>query len=445
MKNAVISVFDRAFKLSRRGTGIGTELIAGLSTFAAMAYILAVNPAILSATGMDKAALVTVTALAAAAGCVLMALMTNLPIALAPAMGTNSYFALIICAGMGLRWQEALALVFYNGIFFLVISLTGLREKLVYGVPRPIQVGLQCGIGMFIAFFGFQSSKLIVRSDATLVTGGVRASPECLFALFGIAMMSVLMARKFKGAIVVSIAVLTVVAFAVTDSQGHRLAQPPDAVFSVPHGISATFLQLDWLYPFRDFNKALPVIFVLLMLDMLDTIATVIAMGRRTGLMDKNGRMKGLGRALTADASATIVGALLGTSTTGAYVESSAGIEAGGRTGLTSLVVAALFVLALFFSPLINAVPPEAAAPALVIIGVMMMQGMKDLNFDDPVELIPAIISMMMIALTFKISEGFAFGIISYVLLLLALRRAKEIGVTTWVLFALMCAFLAMS
>ena len=445
MKKAVLDFIERAFKLKSRSTTVSTELLAGFTTFAAMSYIMAVNPAILRLAGMDKPTIVTVTALAAAFGCFVMALLTNLPIALAPAMGTNTYFAIIVCVGMGLDWRQALAATFYNGIFFLIISVSGLREKIVRGVPRPLQIGLQCGIGLFIAFFGLQSAKIIVRDENTLVTAGQLASPEAAFALAGLALMAVLLCRKFAASIICTIIIMTIVGFAVKGSDGESISQIPNSVFAIPHGISETFLQLDWGFPFRDFSKAMPVIIVLLMLDMFDTIATVIAMGRASGLMDSKGRMPKLGLALTADAIATIGGALLGTSTTGSYVESAAGIKSGGRTGLTAITVGTLFLLALFFSPLVAIIPPEATAPALIMVGIMMMQGMRELDFDDMTETIPAIFSMLMIALSFKIAEGFAFGIVAYVLTLLASGRSREIKVSTWVLFAAMCAFLAAS
>ena len=390
-----------------------------------MSYILAVNPAILAQAGMDKAELVTVTALAAAIGCALMAFMANLPVALAPTMGTNTYFAIIVCAGMGLDWREALALTFYNGIFFFIISVTGIREKLIAGVPRPMQAALQCGIGMFIAFFGLQSAKLVVSNPATLVTGGQLGSPECLFALAGIALIAVLAARKVRSAIIISIAAMTAAAFFIDDSSGARMAKIPDAIFSVPHGISETFMQLDFAYPFRDFRKAAPVIFVLLMLDLLDTIATVVAMASRCGIMRPDGTFPKMGRALTADAS-----------------ESSAGIESGGRTGLTPLFTGAFFIAALFLSPLINAVPAAATAPALIVIGILMFGSISQIKFSDPAELIPVFFCIMMVALCFKISEGFAFGMVAYVLLMCATGRAGEIPPATWILFSIMCVFL---
>lgn len=436
-------ILDKIFKLKQNKTTISTELMAGLTTFATMSYILAVNPAILSAAGMDKASLVTVTAIASCLGCLFMAIFANLPIALAPAMGTNTYFAIIVCLGMGVKWEQALALVFYNGIFFLLISISGLREKLIRGVPKALQIGLQAGIGIFIAFFGLQSSKIIISDTNTLVTAGKLTSPECLMTLFGIALTAVLLVKKFRPAIILSIAVLTCISYFAVGSNGEKMSQLPNAIFSLPNGISDTFLKLDFAYPFREFNKALPIILILLVLDMFDTIATIIALGRRTGLMKEDGKMERIGRAFTADACATISGALLGTSTTGTYVESASGIEAGGRTGLVPTTVALLFLLALFISPIITSVPPIATAPALVVVGILMTQGLKDLNFNDLSELIPAISCMLITALSFKITEGFAIGIISFVLMRIAKNRAREINSATWFVFAIMCLFIA--
>lgn len=434
---------EKLFKLKEHKTSVSVELMAGLTTFATMSYILAVNPAILSACGMDKLALVTVTAIAAMLGCLFMAFFANLPIALAPAMGTNTYFAIIICLGMGLKWEQALALVFYNGIFFFLISISGIREKFIQGVPKALQIGLQAGIGIFIAFFGLQSSKIIVSDSNTLVTAGDLTSIESIITLFGIALIAVLMAKKFKPAIIITIAILTCISYFAEGSNGEKIATIPDKVFSFPHGISETFFKLDFMYPFRDFNQAFSIILILLILDMFDTLATIIALGRRTGLMREDGKMKKIGRAFTADACATISGALLGTSTTGAYVESASGIEAGGRTGLVPATVAVLFMVSLFLSPIIGSVPPIATAPALVIVGILMTQGLKDLNFSDLSELIPAIACMLITALSFKITEGFAIGIISFVLMRVATNRARELNSSTLLIFAIMCLFVA--
>ncbi len=321
---------DRFFKITERGTSCKNEFIAAFTTFMAMSYILAVNPMILSTTGMDKAALVTVTGLAALLGSLMMGFISNLPIATAPGMGTNAYFAFIICAGMGLSWQEALSVTFYNGVFFLIISLCKFREKIIKAVPAPLQIALQCGIGLFIAFMGLQSAEIIVSNKSTLITLGDVLSAKPLLALIGFALTAFLMSRGVRGAIVYIIVLLTLIGIFVGDGSGAKLVELPKRIVDFPASISQTFFALDFAYPFRDFNKAFPVIVTLLLLDMFDTIGTVIALGRRVGFLDSNGNVKGVSKALIVDSNATIVGALLGTSTVVCYAESATGIEEGG-------------------------------------------------------------------------------------------------------------------
>lgn len=435
---------DKFFKLSERKTSVKTELCGAMATFVAMSYILAVNPAVLSQAGMDKPTLVTVTALAAAVGCFFMAFMGNLPIAAAPAMGSNAYFSLVVCLGMGVGWREALGLVFYNGIIFLIISITGLREKLVYAVPKALQIGLQCGIGVFIAFFGLQSAGIIVGNPNTLVSFADISKPETQYALGGMLLVAVLVAKGYKTAVMLSIFIMTVLAMFITNSHGVKIAEMPSKIFALPHNIDQTFFKLDLGFLFRDFKTAFPVIVVLFMMDIFDSLGTIIAMGKRSGLMDENGHMENLGNALTADAFSTIAGALLGTSTTSSFVESATGIQSGAKTGLCALFVGVFFLLSLFFGQLICAIPIQAAAPALIIVGVLMMQGIKTLKFDDMSELIPAVFCMLMIAFSFKISEGLALGVISYVAIRIFTGKAKEIPLGTWLLFLLMVVLLCL-
>ncbi|MBO5255413.1 MAG: NCS2 family permease [Opitutales bacterium] len=433
---------DTFFEISKRGSSIVTEFGAGIATFLAMSYILAANPTILSGAGMDKSALITVTALAAAFGSLCMALFANLPVALAPAMGANSYFSFVVCTTMGIDWRSALALVFYNGIFFLIISVVKIREKIVLSVPPPVRVGLQVGIGMFIAYLGLQYSKIVVADKFTISSIGNLIMPECVLSLFGLLVVSILIARKYKCAVAACIAFITIISFFINDSSGKSIASVPDKLFSLPNSISATFMQLDFSFPFREPLKALPVIFVLLIMDMFDTIATLIATGRASGLMNKDGQMPKMSNALSADATATIVGALLGTSTTGSYVESTTGIESGGRTGLTSIVVAILFLLSLFCTPMIASVPQIAVAPVLIIVGVLMMRAFGDLDFSKIYEVIPAIICMLIVAFSFRISLGFSFGIITYVLLVLAVGQKKLITTPLLMIFVVVLGFL---
>lgn len=438
----IMNFLERRFKIARRGSSVRTEVVAGITTFAAMSYILAVNPIILSSTGMDRAALVTVTGLTALIGSVFMGLYSNLPIALAPGMGTNTYFALIICAGMGLSWQSALALTFYNGIIFFVISIVGIREKIIRAVPAPLQIGLQCGIGLFIAFMGLQHAGLVVSDPATMVSIGNMLAPKTLIAALGFIAMACMVARGMKGAIIFTILAVTLLCMFVRGPSGEPLAAAPESVVSLPASFSQTFFALDFGYPFRDPAAALPVIFTLLLLDMFDTIGTVIALGRRTGMMNARGEMAGLGKALQVDSSCTVLGALMGTSTVTCYAESAAGVEAGGRTGLSAAVAGLCFLGALFFAPLICSVPEVATAPALIFVGIMMMSGISKLDFSDFAQSVPAIFCMLMIMLTFSITRGFSLGIFMYVVMMSASGRARSIGAPAWMLFAVMVAFI---
>ncbi len=432
---------DNFFKITERGSSIKTEVIAGVITFIAMSYILAVNPMILSTTGMDKAGLLTVTALAAMIASIFMGLYANLPYALASGMGLNAYFAFIVCAGMGLTWQEALSLTFYNGIFFFIISVLKIRDKIVAVIPTPLQIGLQCGIGLFIMFMGLQNAGVIVKNPDTLVALGSLSSMKCAMAILGFIATAYLFARNVKGAIIYIIVGVTVLSYFLHDDSGKPLASLPNSFIDLPASISQSFFALDFAYPFRDITKALPVIFTLLMLDMFDSIGTFVALGRRAGLVDSKGRFKNVVKAFIVDSSSTIIGAILGTSTVTSYVESAAGVESGGRTGLTAVVVGLLFGVSLLFSPFILSVPNFATTPALILIGVMMTSGLALLNFKDSAEYVPAIFCMIMIMLSFSITQGFAFGVCIYVLMMIASKRGRQIRVGTWLLFVVMTIF----
>lgn len=426
-------MLERIFNLKSSGTTVRAEVLAGITTFAAMAYILAVNPAILSNAGMPVPALITVTAVAAAIGCFLMAGFTNFPIAQAPGMGTNSYFAFVICIGSGLQWQIALALTFWNGIIFLLLSVTGLRKRLAESLPNGIKIGIQCGIGFFIAFLGLKSVGIVVGHDATLVTIGDVRAPAALMLICGIALMTFLTVKKLSGALLITILGLTVAGMVIPSGEGMVTALP-DGIVSMPSGFSETFMQLDLLYPLKHFSEIVHVLITLLILDLFDSIGTLVGLSRRAKLVNADGTMPKMGRALTADALATVTGSMLGTSTTTAFIESAAGIESGGRTGLTSVVTGACFLVALVFTPLILVVPAAATAPALVMVGAFMAQGLKDLNFDDLSEVVPAFITMLLIPLTFSITEGIGLGLTLYTLILVFSGRAKEAPVLSHVI-----------
>ncbi len=430
----------KIFQLQQHHTNIGRELTAGLTSFAAMAYILAVNPSMLAQAGMDPQSVMMATGLAAAFGCFLMAAFTNYPIALAPGMGTNAYFTFIIVLGMGIPWQAALSLTFWNGVIFLALSVSGLRSKLAEAIPAGLQVGIQAGIGFFIAVLGMQAAGMVVASEATVFTHGDFTSTPILLALGGLALMAALTVLRVPGAILTSLAALTVVALFVTDSDGAPLATMPTTWLAMPGGIEATFLQLDWFYPFRH-PSSLQVMFVLLILDLFDSLGTIIGVSRRAQLVDADGRLPGMSRALSADACATMAGALLGTSTTTAYIESAAGIEAGGRTGLTSITVGVLFLLALFFHPLIAAIPAIATAPVLIFVGLLMGQSLRNIPYQDFTETITAVFTALAIPLFFSITHGLAIGLILYLILKSASGQARQIHWLTWFIGLLLVVF----
>lgn len=427
---------DQLFNISPQGSTVRKEVLAGVATFAAMSYILVVNPSILAAAGMPQAALITVTAIAAAFGCFLMAAMTNYPIALAPGMGTNSYFAFVICLGMGVPWQAALSMTFWNGLIFLILSVTGLRKKIAESLPNGLKVGIQVGIGFFIAFIGLKNVGIVLDHDATLVTVGSLKSPASILVILGIIFMTVLSLRKFPGAILLSILAITGIGFFLT-SEGAPITQVPAGIVSAPTGIGETFLQLELFYPFNHLASALPVILTLLILDLFDSIGTLVGLSRRAKLVDADGNMPNMGKALTADSIATMGGALLGTSTTTSYIESAVGIESGGKTGLTAIVCGICFLLALVFTPILTIVPAVATAPALVMVGVFMSQGLKELNFDDLTEVTPAFLTMIMIPLTFSITEGIGIGLVVYVAVMLFLNRMKEVPLFSYLVAVL--------
>ncbi len=427
---------DQRFEVSPRGSTIRKEVLAGITTFAAMAYILAVNPSILAEAGMPREAMVTVTALAAALGCFLMAWLTNFPIALAPGMGTNSYFAFVVCLGMGLPWQAALSLTFWNGVVFFLLSVTGLRRRIAESLPNGLKVGIQVGIGFFIAFIGLKNVGIIVGNDATLVTMGSLRNTAAVLVVLGVVAMTILSIRKVPGAILLSILFIAALGLFIP-SGGEKITAMPSGIVSAPTGIGETFLALDVLYPFKNLGSALPVILTLLVLDLFDSIGTLVGLARRAKLMDKKGKMPKMGQALTADSIATIGGALLGTSTTTSYIESSAGIESGGKTGLTSVITGICFLLALIFTPILTAIPNVATAPALVMVGVFMAQGLKELNFTDLSEVTPAFLTMLMIPLTFSITEGIGIGLVAFVAIMLLQGRFREVPLFSYLVAVL--------
>ena len=401
-----------------------------------MAYILAVNPSILAEAGMDRAALVTVTALSAAAATALMALLTNYPLALAPGMGINSFFTYTICIGAGVPWQQALGMVFVNGCIFLLLSLTGVRERIIEAIPYSLKLAITCGIGLFIAFVGLRNGGVIVASQATFVTHGDFSSGPAALCLAGLAITTVLVARRIPGAIVLGIAVTTLIGLAVPDGAGRMVTAWPAALVSAPASPAPVFLQLDvsFLTNGPAFFKALPLILTLLLVDMFDNIGTLIGVAKRAGLLDAGGTLARAGRVLVADSLAAILSALLGTSTVVSYIESASGVEAGGRTGLTTLTTAACFVLALVLTPLFLAVPAAATAPALVVVGVFMAQSAVEIDMKDFATAAPAVLTLIGIPLTFSIAEGIGLGLLAAVVLALGTGRPRSLPLATYLI-----------
>ncbi len=400
--------------------------MAGLTTFAAMAYILVVNPSILKDAGMPRAALVTATAVGAAMATLLMAFMANLPLAMAPGMGINAFFAYTVCLGMGVPWQDALGLVFVNGILFLLLSVTGVREKIVAALPNSLKAAVCAGVGLFIAFIGLKNGGLVAAHPATFVSLGDLTSPPVALFAAGLLITCVLVARGTPAAILISMGVITLIGFAVPDGKGGAVTNPPGAVFSLPAPMDGTFLKLRFDFLTSDPLKALPVILTLLLVDMFDNIGTLIGVTKRAGLMDKNGHVPNLPQALAADSLAAIGSSLLGTSTVVSYIESATGVQAGGRTGLTGVTTAVCFLLALFLTPVILMIPAVAVAPALVVVGILMFESVSEIEVHRFENAAPAILTLMFMPMTFSISTGIGVGIIALVALRLGLWPGRK-------------------
>jgi AGZA family xanthine/uracil permease-like MFS transporter len=364
-----------------------------------------------------------------------MALFTNYPIALAPGMGINAFFTFTICLGKGIAWNEALGMVFVNGIIFLSLSVTGIREKIIASIPVGLKLAVTCGVGLFIAFIGLKNGGVIVLNKATFVgPGDFTAGPTAL-CLAGVVFTALLVARRVPGAIVLGILTVTLAGLFVPDGAGARVTDLHGGFFSLPHSAAPVFLKLTWgfLRSWSKFQVALPLIFTLLLVDMFDNIGTLIGVTKRAGLLDSQGRLPKAGRALLADSIATILSALCGTSTVVSYIESASGVEAGGRTGLTALWVAFLMLLSLFLTPLILAIPACATAPALVIVGIFMMQSVVEIDMTRFEVAAPAVLTIFAIPMTFSIAQGIGIGLICSALLSVGLGRAREVGLVGYV------------
>jgi AGZA family xanthine/uracil permease-like MFS transporter len=425
---------EKFFKLKEHGTNVRTELIAGFTTFMTMAYILAINPDILSKAGMDSGALFTATALASLLATLMMGLYANLPFALAPGMGLNAFFAFTVCGIMKMPWQLALTAILIEGIIFLVLSIFKVREAIVKAIPANIRKSVSVGIGLFIAFIGLQHADIIVDNPATLVSVGDIAGGTGLLAIIGLFITSALLFFKIKGALLIGILATTLIGipFGIT-----KIPEEFSPV-SLPASLEPIFFkfQFDKIFTL----EFVVVIFSFLFVDMFDTIGTLIGVSTKAKMLDSNGTMPGMNKALLTDAVGTTFGAVVGTSTVTTYVESAAGVSEGGRTGLTAVATAGLFAIALFLSPIFLLIPEAATAPALILVGLFMMEPIKEIDLSDYTEAIPAFLAIIMMPLTYSIAEGIMFGIVSYAILKLITLKLKDVPIVTWILAALFLA-----
>lgn len=435
---------DAYFCISQRQSTFRGEILGGITTFAAMSYIVVVNPLILSITGMSREGVLVATVVSAIFGTLAMSLWANLPVALAPGMGSNIVFAQIVVLQMGLRWQTALAMVFLNALVFLFLSLTRWREKIVSAFPEAIKLGMQCSIGIFIAFLGLHNAGLIVRDSASLIAFAKLSNTGVLLAFFGILMTAVLLVRKTPGGFLLSIAVLTVCGLFLKDDAGHPITQAPHQWLSVPHLHRELLFAFDFHELFSKFFFLLPITVYFLVSEFFSATATLIGVTRRAGL-SKAGETLPNGRAAFAsDALASVVGAASGTSTVTAFVESVAGVEAGARTGLSGVVVAILFALTLFISPLIGSIPAQAVAPALVLVGALMLEDVRHLDPGVPEESLPPLLMIIFTVCTMDLMAGLAVGCFSYTLLAGSLGKWKKVTPTLLLLDAVFALYLVL-
>lgn len=424
-------MLERLFKLSENRTNVRTEIIAGVTTFLTMAYIIFVNPAILSATGMDQGAVFVATCLAAAIGCFIMGFIANYPIAQAPGMGLNAFFTYSVVLGMGYTWQVALAAVFCSGVLFIILSLFKIREWIINSIPMALRTGISAGIGLFLAFIALQNAKIVVDNPATLVSVGDFTSLSPVLAAVSFFLTIGLVNRGVKGAVMIAILITTGLGLIFGDVQWH-------GVMSVPPSIAPTFLQLDFSGVFE--IGMISVIFAFLFVDLFDTAGTLVGVATKANLIGKDGKIPRLNKALLADSTATSIGALLGTSNTTSYVESTAGVAAGGRTGLTAVVVGILFLLALFFSPLAGMIPAYATAGALFYVAILMMSGLISVDWRDLTEAAPVVVTCLLMPLTYSIAEGIVLGFISYTAIKVLSGKGREISASVWFMTAVFLA-----
>lgn len=425
------SFIQKTFGMDPAKHSIRTEIIAGITTFLTMAYILAVNPSIfgaLATQGMPTDAVFTATALAAIVGCLVMSIYAKKPFGLAPGMGLNAFFVFTVCLGMGHSWQMALTAIFLEGILFILLTITNVRKLIVDAIPMNLKRAIGAGIGLYIAFIGLKSAGIIVSSDSTSVTLGPLSDSTSLLAIIGLLLTSVLVVLKVRGGMLLGILVTTIIGIpmGVTHFNG---------LLSTPPSISSIFCQFEWSQIFS--WDMVAIVFTFLFIDMFDTIGTVVGVSVKSGMVDEKGNVDGINKVLMADAVATVAGAMFGTSTTTTYIESASGVSEGGRTGLTSFTIAVCFAIALLFSPLFLAIPGAATGPVLFIVGVMMAAPVKEIDWEDYSEAIPAFVTMLLMPLAYSISDGIMLGMISYVVINALTGKFKKVSVTMWILAVL--------
>lgn len=425
------SFIQKTFGMDPAKHSIRTEIIAGITTFLTMAYILAVNPSIfgaLATQGMPTDAVFTATALAAIVGCLVMSIYAKKPFGLAPGMGLNAFFVFTVCLGMGHSWQMALTAIFLEGILFILLTITNVRKLIVDAIPMNLKRAIGAGIGLYIAFIGLKSAGIIVSSDSTSVTLGTLSDSTSILAIIGLLLTSVLVILKVRGGMLLGILVTTIIGIpmGVTHFNG---------LLSTPPSISSIFCQFEWSQIFS--WDMVAIVFTFLFIDMFDTIGTVVGVSVKSGMVDEKGNVDGINKVLMADAVATVAGAMFGTSTTTTYIESASGVSEGGRTGLTSFTIAVCFAIALLFSPLFLAIPGAATGPVLFIVGVMMAAPVKEIDWEDYSEAIPAFVTMLLMPLAYSISDGIMLGMISYVVINALTGKFKKVSVTMWILAAL--------
>ncbi|WCE30372.1 NCS2 family permease [Vibrio sp. SCSIO 43137] len=421
-------MLEKLFKLSENGTNVRTEVIAGMTTFLTMAYIIFVNPAILSETGMDRGAVFVATCLAAAVGCFIMGLIANYPIAQAPGMGLNAFFTYSVVFGMGYTWQVALGAVFFSGILFILLSVFKIREWIINSIPMSLRTGISAGIGLFLAFIALQGAGIVGDNPATLVSLGSVTSLKGVLAAVGFFLTIALVHRGFKAAVMIAILAVTALGVLFGDVQF-------TGIVSAPPSIAPTFMQLDLSAVFE--VGMISVVFAFLFVDLFDTAGTLVGVATKANLIKEDGKIPRLNRALLADSTATSVGALLGTSNTTSYIESVSGVASGGRTGLTAVVVGILFLLALFFSPLAGMIPAYATSGALFYVAILMMSGLVAIDWRDLTEAAPVVVICLLMPLTYSIADGIALGFIAYAAIKAFSGKGREVSASVWVLAAI--------